>query len=404
MLDTLRVAWGAHALPFYSLVARLRSLGLPPGSAACVLHQLQVQPAHLAWGSSKCVGAWPAHPSCPRGRPPPRPGTRLVAVLLTALITPLHVLPLVPLLLLQVYSILMVSGEGRWRRGADGTVRAPAGVAPSGLAAVSLPWRRSCCCSRAHAVGCRPPAPGLPLLQVRSNASLCAAPLLSHPLTQQRLQSLYSWMGLLFAVLPGGPPAAAPDSGWHGLSVAWEPGSSARAGAASWLLPSPQARPLRPAPPAGGAGSALQMPGSAGSGNGGARGLDPAVARAQCEGALNFLAAVAGLLLPLLFLLKTEPAASLARFHAQCARRGAARAGGRSGTLGMLAAAWCKLEAGVEAALRGMAGPSWLAAEQPPPEPLFASEWERALAWALLLAVTWLWCTAPALTAASGAA
>lgn len=106
-----------------------------------------------------------------------------------------------------------------------------------------------------------------------------------------------------------------------------------------------------------------------------------------------------GLLLPLLFLLKTECAASLARFLAQRARRGPAHAGARCSTLGRLAAAWSKMEGGVEGAFRGLVGASWLAAEQPQPAPLFASEWERAVAWALLLAVTWLWCTMPALTA-----
>ena len=154
--------------------------------------------------------------------------------------------------------------------------------------------------------------------------------------------------------------------------------------------------------PLAGAGSILAQPSAASSADSGGT-PQPALQRAQCEGALNFMAAVIGLLLPLLFLLKTEPAASLARFHAQRARRGAAHAGARSGTLGLLAAAWCKAEGGVEAALRGLAGPSWLAAEQPPPEPLFGSELERGVAWLLLLAVTWLWCATPALTAAAAA-
>ncbi len=41
-------------------------------------------------------------------------------------------------------------------------------------------------------------------LQVRNNASLCAAPLLAHPLTQRRLRRLYHVMDMLLLVLPTG--------------------------------------------------------------------------------------------------------------------------------------------------------------------------------------------------------
>lgn len=117
-------------------------------------------------------------------------------------------------------------------------------------------------------------------------------------------------------------------------------------------------------------------------------------ATARCEGALNFLAALLGLLLPLLFLLKTEPAASIERLQL---RRNRTQC---SGMLGRIAAWWHTAEAGAEQALRDLAGRSWMAGELPQPaDPLLGGE--RWLAWLLLLAMTWVWCTAPMLVAAA---
>lgn len=71
----------------------------------------------------------------------------------------------------------------------------------------------------------RPPWP-----QVRDNSSLCATPLLSHPLTAQRIRSLHSAMRLLAAFLPGKSrvrPAAAARRiavvGWSGVACARSP-------------------------------------------------------------------------------------------------------------------------------------------------------------------------------------
>ena len=42
------------------------------------------------------------------------------------------------------------------------------------------------------------------VLKVRSNPALCAAPLLAHPLTAQRIHAFHAAMRLLSVVLPGG--------------------------------------------------------------------------------------------------------------------------------------------------------------------------------------------------------
>lgn len=118
-------------------------------------------------------------------------------------------------------------------------------------------------------------------------------------------------------------------------------------------------------------------------------------ASAQCEGALNFLAAILGLLLPLVFLRKTEHAASLARIQTRRTRAPSC------GMLGLLVLAWHRVEAGIEEALRQLVGRSWLAVEPPPPNLWLASEGERAVAWLLLLAATWVWCAAPAAATAT---
>lgn len=55
-----------------------------------------------------------------------------------------------------------------------------------------------------HSEGCRFNSCTARLLQVRRNSSLCAAPLLTHPLTQQRLRRLHRVMRVLLMVLPSG--------------------------------------------------------------------------------------------------------------------------------------------------------------------------------------------------------
>lgn len=66
---------------------------------------------------------------------------------------------------------------------------------PADLAACMAP-----CPNPAHPLGGVPP---LPPPQVRGNSSLCAAPMLSHPLTAQRIKGVHSAMRLLAAFLPG---------------------------------------------------------------------------------------------------------------------------------------------------------------------------------------------------------
>ena len=78
-------------------------------------------------------------------------GSRLFAVIVSSLLYPLAVVPVVPSLLLLAYSLTMV----------------------------------------------------------RSNPTLCAAPLLTHPLTAQRIRSFHGAMRLLTLMLPGGEPSAA---------------------------------------------------------------------------------------------------------------------------------------------------------------------------------------------------
>lgn len=141
-------------------------------------------------------------------------------------------------------------------------------------------------------------------------------------------------------------------------------------------------------------GTANQEPSTARGSGGGSQ--QAAAAAAQCEGALNFLAALLGLLLPLIFFIKTEDAASLARLQARLQAQGELPHG--SGVLGRLAAAWHRAEAAAEAALRSLVGRSWLAAGPPLPEPLLGGDCERWLAWVQLLAMTWVWCAAPTLT------
>lgn len=142
--------------------------------------------------------------------------------------------------------------------------------------------------------------------------------------------------------------------------------------------------------------------------SGAAGGLFASDARSRCEGALNFAAALLGLLLPLLFVVKTEPAACLARWEARRrawldGRGTPARGGsGAGGSLRWLARALWNAETAAEEAARGLAGRSWLAASPPPPDPLFATQLERWLACLLLLAVTWVWCAAAGMGATNG--
>ena len=163
-----------------------------------------------------------------------------------------------------------------------------------------------------------------------------------------------------------------------------------------WLLPHtcaffPPRHPL-----VGSAGSAVHRS-DTGTDGGGGGSQQAAMAAAQCEGALNFLAAMLGLLLPFLFLVKTQDAASLAWLQARQVRTCG------SSVFDQLAAAWHRMEAGAEQALRSLVGRSWLATWPPFPEPLLGG-CERWVAWVLLLAMTWVWCAAPALVSAAASA
>ena len=93
LLDALRVAWGA--CPRW-LVPRAVLEQRPALGRRCLCTR-RVQHA--------CLDPFAPPPSL-------QAGARLFAVFLAAVITPLHMLPLVPYLLLQVYAILMVRQHG----------------------------------------------------------------------------------------------------------------------------------------------------------------------------------------------------------------------------------------------------------------------------------------------------
>ncbi|KAL4419555.1 hypothetical protein ABPG77_006886 [Micractinium sp. CCAP 211/92] len=208
-------------------------------------------------------------------------GGRLVATLMGAMFNPLPLLPLLPHVAVQAYSVFMVRG----------------------------------------------------------NSSLCVAPLLSHPLTAQRIRSLHSAMRLLAAFLPGG----------LGQVLGPQAGSEA-------------AGPAGPAVPAGSAARD-----------------ELAQQRTECEAFLNFLYWTVGWLLPMCLILKTEPLHSVRRWEAACGPV----TGGSSNWHARPAAA-------AEALLRYLAGPSWLARRRQR-----RAWWEVALARCVLLAVVWrLACTA----------
>lgn len=137
------------------------------------------------------------------------------------------------------------------------------------------------------------PLPLLPLLPhlgvqlfsaalVRSDGTLCAAPLLAHPRTAGRIAALHNLLHLLVTALPGAP----------GQSVA-----------------------------------------------GALHGSSP---ERQCEAFINLLFACAGCQLPLAILLKTEPAHSMAAWQARAAAAeasgGGLRAVGRRAAVGLEAA------------------------------------------------------------------
>lgn len=122
--------------------------------------------------------------------------------------------------------------------------------------------------------------------------------------------------------------------------------------------------------------------------------------QSECEGVLNFIAAVVGLLLPICFIVKTEPAALLAAWEARDAARNNDDGGGSSsGIWGTLAAGCHRAEAAVEQSVRFLCGRSWLAGGPVPTLPALAP-WERWMAVWLLTAVVWLWSVCAAALAA----
>lgn len=220
-----------------------------------------------------------------------------------------------------------------------------------------------------------PPAPHL-LLQIYTvamihplrNKSLCASRLLSHPLTAGRLQLVHSWLHLV-AAIPGGPgalpvrPLAGPATNHAHAPV--EPAYRPASHPASPRL-SPAAVVLNGAHPPSG---------------------NP---QQECEEVLSFLSLSVGLLLPLLLVVKTEPASSLERWEAaqralglECSSSEASTSSEASGggghasdgarrTSGMgprLARAWRWAEARIEEGMRLLAGRSWLA-PRPPRRPI----------------------------------
>lgn len=65
------------------------------------------------------------------------------------------------------------------------------------------------------------PFPHPSSLQVRNNSTLCAAPLLAHPLMRRRVQALHRFMDVLLFMLPSGT-LLLPGGSVHGsASSAW---------------------------------------------------------------------------------------------------------------------------------------------------------------------------------------
>lgn len=161
LVDFLRVLWGEHSTlcPGAGAAGRLAdwlACGAAPGRLAVTgcdgwLLLLPPLPAAPPPNASDCSCA--CRCSCTHRHLPPHPttltiiaGARLFAVVLAALVMPLPLLPLVPHLLLQAYAVAMV----RW------------------------------------------------------NSSLCAAPLLTHPLMAGRIRRVIAVMDLSTMLLPGG--------------------------------------------------------------------------------------------------------------------------------------------------------------------------------------------------------
>ncbi|KAL4430336.1 hypothetical protein ABPG77_002142 [Micractinium sp. CCAP 211/92] len=187
-------------------------------------------------------------------------GTRLVAVFMSSLMTPLPLMPLMPHLLLQACSVAMV----------------------------------------------------------RANGSLCATPLLSHPATAARISSFHQAMYL-----------------------------------ASMLLPGSVGQSISPA-------------------------LRASQQCQQCEAFLSFLLIAAGLLLPVVVLLATEPLHSLNAWKARQQQLTHARQQG--GGLAMRASG---AAARMEWWAREMCGTSWLSGK------LALNGFQRGLGWWLLLSMVW---------------
>ena len=185
-----------------------------------------------------------------------------MATLAATMLNPLPLLPLVPHLLLQVYSVAMVSEpQGHLERA---PVSLHVGMAcmhavgvfpcmlacradhtlPTPPAAALLKRKRER--KKDDALGrglrkragrdgrgpgpsssprlCSPLAPRL--LQVRGNSTICAAPMLTHPLTKSRIRYFHRGMHLLAYVLPGGQAAGWAAAGW---AAGWAAGGVATA-------------------------------------------------------------------------------------------------------------------------------------------------------------------------------
>lgn len=103
---------------------------------------------------------------------------------------------------------------------------------------------------------------------------------------------------------------------------------------------------------------------------------------------------------PRRFVVRSEPAASLARWEA----RRSSRRPPAPGALGRVVGAWRAAEAGLEQVVRGLCGRSLLAVGAAPGDPLFASGAQRWLARYQLLGVAWMLCTAGAVGSGANAA
>lgn len=211
------------------------------------------------------------------------------------------------------------------------------------------------------------------LAVVRSNRSLCTTPLLAHPVSKARVNSLHNVMRLAALALPGkeGRQAGEP-AGLEGLHTADVPHDRPQ-------CDHPFAVANRPAVPlacTGGAGHELTRP-------------ERMSADQECAAFLNFVGVCFGVLLPLWLLVKTEPCSSLARWDASWDAAAEGLDGGQQQQpLHLLAAC-------MEAALRALCGRSWLSSreqrQQRDRRHRWQLEgWQRGLLWWQVLALSWM--------------